>query len=128
MFAVDVGGKTQIRGRKVVHVVEVEDTISTLWEEIKSQPEELEDKYFFEEFEDNIDTLQPTSKESKLYQSSFKFKDMANHMVVERGVCGNSLVPWAPLKLMISRGNLPYGVSSKNHAIPTLILTWCRVV
>jgi hypothetical protein len=57
--------------------VEVEDTISTLWEEIKSQPEELEDKYFFEEFEDNIDTLQPTSKESKLYQSSFKFKDMA---------------------------------------------------
>jgi hypothetical protein len=77
MFAVDVGGKTQIRGRKVVHVVEVEDTISTLWEEIKSQPEELEDKYFFEEFEDNIDTLQPTSKESKLYQSSFKFKDMA---------------------------------------------------
>jgi hypothetical protein len=77
MFVVDVGGKTQIRGKKVVHVVEVEDTISTLWEEIKSQPEELEDKYFFEEFEDNIDTLQPTSKESKLYQSSFKFKDMA---------------------------------------------------
>jgi hypothetical protein len=58
--------------------MEVENTISTLWEEIELQPKKLEDKYFFNKLEDNFDTFQPTLKENKLYQSSFEFEDIAS--------------------------------------------------
>jgi hypothetical protein len=45
---------------------------------VDSQPEELEDKYVFKKFEDSINTLQPTPKESKPYQSFFEFENMAS--------------------------------------------------
>jgi hypothetical protein len=44
------------------------------------QPKELVDEDFLEEWEDNFDIIQPTSKEKKPYQSSFSFdcEDMAS--------------------------------------------------
>jgi hypothetical protein len=82
-FVVGIGGGTPARNRRVEsidHLVTTEDTVTTSWEEAELQPEELEDKDFLEEWEDNSDIIQPASKERKLYQSSFSFDcaDMAS--------------------------------------------------
>jgi hypothetical protein len=88
---------------------------------VESKPKELEDEYFFEEFEDSIDTLQPIPKEMKPYQSSFDFKDTA----LACKMCGNSLVPRASLKWMTLRRSSPCGMSFKSHGTPTSIPIWC---
>jgi hypothetical protein len=69
---VGIGGGTPARNRRVEsvdHLVMTEDTVTTSWEEAELQPEELEDKDFLEEWEDNFDIIQPALKEKKPYQS-----------------------------------------------------------
>jgi hypothetical protein len=83
LFAVGIGGGTPARNRRVEsvdHLVTIEDTFTTLWEEAELQPEELEDEGFLEEWEDNFDIIQPALIEKKPYQSSFSFdcEDMAS--------------------------------------------------
>jgi hypothetical protein len=83
LFAVGIGGGTPARNRRVEsvdHLVMIEDTVTTSWEEAELQPEELEDEDFFEEWEDNFDIIQPAPKEKRPYQSSFSFdcEDMAS--------------------------------------------------
>jgi hypothetical protein len=53
-FAVGAGGRTRVQDRKISYPVEVEDMVSTLWEEEESQLEELAYKHFSEEPEDNV--------------------------------------------------------------------------
>jgi hypothetical protein len=96
-----------------------EVTVTILWEETKLQPEELEDKCFLEDCEDNFDIIQPVPKEKKLYQSW-----LLCMVVVERGACVASLVLQAPLRLMTSRGSLPCGVSFRSHATQTSTSIW----
>jgi hypothetical protein len=105
--------------------MEVEDTVSIPWKEVESQPEEL-GEYFFEEFEDSFDTQRPTLKENKPYQSSFEFEDMISpYDGGERDVQQFSGAT-GTIEVETSRGSLLCGVSSRSHAIPTSILTWCR--
>jgi hypothetical protein len=58
--------------------VEVEDTVSTSWEEEESQLEELEYENSSEEHEDNVNARQPTPRKSKPFQSLFELEDMAS--------------------------------------------------
>jgi hypothetical protein len=53
-FAVGAGGGTRVHGRRISYPVEVEDTVSTSWEEEESQLEELAYEHFSEELEDNV--------------------------------------------------------------------------
>jgi hypothetical protein len=46
-------------------------------------------------------------------------------VVVENGVCGDSLVLRTPLKLKTSRGSSPCSVSSRSLAILISTPTWC---
>jgi hypothetical protein len=86
-FAVGAGGGTRVHGRRISYPVEVEDTVSTLWEEEESQLEELVYKHFSEEPEDNVNTRQPTPRKSKPFQSFFELEDMASQYGGgERGV------------------------------------------
>jgi hypothetical protein len=59
-FAVGIGGGTPARNRRIEsvdHLVKTEDTITTSWEEAELQPEELVDKDFLEEWENNFDII-----------------------------------------------------------------------
>ena len=64
-FAVGAGGGVQGRGKTTTHPMEVEDTVSILWEEVESQLDGLEYEDSFEEIEDNFDAFQPARKETK---------------------------------------------------------------
>jgi hypothetical protein len=67
---VGIGGGTPARNRRVEsvdHRVTTEDTVTTSWEEVELQLEELEDEGFLEECEDNFDIIQPAPKEKKPY-------------------------------------------------------------
>jgi hypothetical protein len=69
-FVVGIGGGTPARNRRVEsvdHRVTTEDTVTTSWEEVELQLEELEDEGFLEECEDNFDIIQPAPKEKKPY-------------------------------------------------------------
>jgi hypothetical protein len=85
-FAVGIPAKNR-RVELVDHLVTIEDTVSTSWEEVESQLEELEYEHSSEEFEDNFNARQPTPRESKPFQSSFELEDMASpYGGGERGV------------------------------------------
>jgi hypothetical protein len=103
----------------------MEEKVSIPWKEVESQPEELGDEYFFEEFEYTFDTQRPILKKNRPYQSSFEFEDMTSPYGGGKWMCDDSLVPQVPLKSRTSRGSSPCGVSSRSHTIPTSILTWC---
>ena len=79
-FAIGVGGGAQARRRTTIHPEEVEDTVSTSWEEVETQLDKLEYQDSFEEVGDNFDIFQPAPKETKSYQSSFSLdcEDMAS--------------------------------------------------
>jgi hypothetical protein len=64
---VDTGEGAPAKSKGDNHPVVKEDTIITSWEEAELQPEELEDKGFLEECEDNFDIIQPAPKEKKPY-------------------------------------------------------------
>jgi hypothetical protein len=67
-FAVGIGGGTSARNRRIEledHLVTTEDTVTTSWKVAELQPEELMDKDFFEEWEDNFDIIQPAPEEKK---------------------------------------------------------------
>jgi hypothetical protein len=70
-FAVGAGRGTQVQGRRISYPVEVEDTVSTSWEEEEFQLEELEYEHSSEEPEDNVNARQPTPRKSKPFQSLF---------------------------------------------------------
>jgi hypothetical protein len=122
-FTVGIGGGTPRRMESVDHLVTTEDAVTTSWEEVELQPEELEDEGFLEECEDNFDIRQRAPKEKKPYQSSFSFdcEDMASPYSSggERGVLR------ALLNSRTSRGSSPCGVSSRSPAILTSTPTWC---
>ena len=67
VFAIGAGGGAQARGRTLVHPVEVEDTVTTSWEEVETQLDRLEYQDSFEEVEDNFDVFQPEPQETKPY-------------------------------------------------------------
>jgi hypothetical protein len=69
-FAVGIGGGTPARNRRIEsvdHLVTTEATVTTLWEEIELQLEELEDEDLLKEWDDNFDIIQPAPKEKKPY-------------------------------------------------------------
>jgi hypothetical protein len=84
LFAVDAGGGAQARGRTIVHLVEMKDTVSIPWKEVDSQSEELEDEYLCEEFEDTFDTQQHPPQESKYSLKSNLLKNNPENTIVER--------------------------------------------
>jgi hypothetical protein len=86
-FAVGIGGGTRVQGRRISYPVEVEDTVSTSWEEEEFQLEKLEYEHSSEEPEDNVNARQPTPRKSKPFQSLFELEDMASpYSGGERGV------------------------------------------
>jgi hypothetical protein len=57
---VGIGRGTPVRNRRIEsvdHLVTIEDTVTTSWEEVELQPKELEDEGFLEECEDNFDII-----------------------------------------------------------------------
>jgi hypothetical protein len=86
---VDAGEGAPAKNKGDNHPVVKEVTVTTSWEEVELQPEELEDEGFLEEWEDNFDIIQLAPKDKKPYQSLFSFdcEDMASpYGSGERGV------------------------------------------
>jgi hypothetical protein len=75
---VDVSDRAPTKSKGDNQLVMKEVTVTTSWEEVESQLEELAYEHFSEEPEDNVNARQPTPRKNKPFQSLFELEDMAS--------------------------------------------------